>query len=71
VLHFKHDTFARRKALHRNGDTRLDLFPEEAALGVLRRTVLALALKEIGNAFLVVAGVELGSLVLGTRLAAA
>src|SRR5216684_4216288 len=71
VLHFKNNAFARRQALHRRGDARLDFLADKRALRVLRRAMLALALEEIGNAFFVEARIQLGWLVFGARLAAA
>ncbi len=71
VLHLKNNAFARGQALHGYGDARLDFFADESALGVQRRALLALAFEEIGDALLVEAGIQFGSLIFGARLTAA
>src|SRR5216684_5001933 len=71
VLHLKNNAFARGQALHRQRNARLDFHPDKSALGIQRRALLALALEKIGDALLVKAGIHLGSLILGARLAAA
>src|ERR1700730_5777061 len=71
MLHLKNNALARRKPLHGYGNARLNLFAEKAALGVQGRAVLPLALKEIADAFVVVAGVQFRGLVFGARLATA
>jgi len=71
VLHLKHNAFARGQALHGYGDARLDFLADESALGVQRRALLPLALEKIGDALLVEAGIQFGSLIFGARLTAA
>src|SRR6266566_504409 len=71
MLHFKNNALARREPLHRASNASLDLFAEEAALGVKRRAMLPLALKKVGNAFFGMAGIQFRGLVFGARLAAA
>src|SRR5213078_1711032 len=58
-------------AFHGAGDARLDFQSHHGALGIERRPVLALAFKKIGDAFFVVAGIELRRLIFGTGLPSA
>src|ERR1700687_1809412 len=57
MLHFKYHALPRRKEFHGGGNTRLDFFSEELSFGIESRAVLALAFKEIADAFVVGPGV--------------
>src|SRR5580693_2604870 len=63
VLQFENHALARRKPFHGRSDASLNLFAKQLPLGIERRAVFALALKEIRDAFLMIPGVRFGRLI--------